>query len=73
MLISKPIDPFTMTDAMQIQADCLARWKKLLKKETFLELEKRVLARNQSDLTNPYDVCRGTHIDQIVITMQKCA
>lgn len=57
--------PFTMERALAIQEEHLQKWEKILKPEVATKLRILVLAQN-AGVTNPYDVCRGTDIDQYV-------
>ena len=53
---------------LEIQAEQLAEWKILLKQEVFEELEKRVLASNNSDDVEKdiWKIKRGVNIEMIL-------
>ena len=53
---------------LEIQAEQLAEWKILLKQEVFEELEKRVLASNNTDEVEKdfWKIKRGVNIEMIL-------
>lgn len=58
---------------LEIQAEQLAEWKILLKQEVFEELEKRVLASNNSDEVEKdiWKIKRGVNIEMILLNEVK--
>ena len=58
---------------LEIQAEQLAEWKILLKQEVFEELEKRVLASNNSDDVEKdiWKIKRGVNIEMILLNEVK--
>jgi hypothetical protein len=57
----------TMAEAMQIQAEHLSIWFKVLNKETYNAIMHEVNHRNAKGYDSPYDVFRGQSIDNWVI------
>jgi hypothetical protein len=57
---------FTMETAMAIQTKHLKEWESVLKPEVFLLVRDKVAEQNVPTLTDPYMVCRGDDIAQIV-------
>lgn len=60
--------PFSLRDGLAVQASHLQFWKKVLKPEFYLEVNRQVFAKNELLLESDdgYAVTRGTGIDEIV-------
>jgi hypothetical protein len=62
---------FTMDQAFEYQDKHLAEWELVLKPEIYEVLHRRVKAKNTPEITSPWDVCRGTSIDQILFDIRE--
>ena len=56
---------FTMEQSLAIQEAHLKQWETILKPEVAAKLRSIVIAKNKG-VTDPYDVCRGSSIDNFV-------
>jgi len=56
---------FTLERALSIQDSDLRWWEIVLKEDVYKEVHRIVKERNK-DVTNPYQVCRGSDISTIV-------
>lgn len=51
-----------MQHALEIQAECLDRWKKVLNEETYQALCDKTVECNEAGYDSPYSVFRGDRI-----------
>jgi hypothetical protein len=59
------MNTFTINDALEVQQENLRRWRTILNDRTFALLSNEAKARN-INIKNPYDVFRGTDMDNYV-------
>lgn len=56
---------FTLEAALQYQDNDLFQWKEVLRFEIYAKVE-RIVKRKNNGITDPYLICRGSEIDNIV-------
>lgn len=56
---------FTLEVALQYQDENLSQWQEVLRPEIYAKVE-RIVKRKNNGITNPYAICRGSDIDNIV-------
>ena len=56
---------FTLEVALQYQDENLSQWLEVLRPEIYAKVE-RIVKRKNNGITNPYAICRGSDIDNIV-------
>lgn len=57
---------FTFEEAFDIQEKHINQWEVVLNIEAFVRLTRKVKERNKKGYRSPYDVARGTTLDQYV-------
>jgi hypothetical protein len=62
---------FTFEAAFALQKDHMAEWELVLKPEIAAEVNKRIGDRNAAGYNDPYEVCRGDSITQIVYNVRQ--
>jgi hypothetical protein len=60
---------FTIDDALKIQLEHLRKWKLVLNPQTYLDVLDIVIEKNKKGYKSPYDVCRGSDIDNIIVNI----
>lgn len=57
----------THQQTLSYQASDLRLWKSILKPEVYDKVEKLVLSENEPLPEDPFDICRGWKIEEIVM------
>jgi hypothetical protein len=57
---------FTMQDALKVQEEQILRWGKVLSDKAYSMLCLGIMRKNAKGYKSPYDVFRGTDIDNFI-------
>jgi hypothetical protein len=68
--IKTMLQEFSYKEAFEIQLENLKSWDTILKVEVYLQLIDAVIELNNLGYDNPYQVCRGSRITELVIELK---
>jgi hypothetical protein len=68
--IKTMLQEFSYKEAFEIQLENLQSWNAILKIEVYLQLIDEVIKLNNLGYDNPYQVCRGADITDLVIELK---
>lgn len=68
--IKTMLQEFSYKEAFELQLQHLQSWHTILKVEVYLQLIDEVIKLNNLGYDNPYQVCRGSRITELVIELK---